>query len=111
MRQAIQYLDPIGDKPFHISFDIDAIDPTGAIGTGTKFRGGLRPIQANHIVRKVAHARQLVGLDVVEINAELQKGEEDREVLRSEEYYSKVKPTVGLGIDLIESIFTQYFTL
>lgn len=27
MRQAIEYLDPAGDKPFHISFDIDAIDP------------------------------------------------------------------------------------
>jgi len=44
MRQAIDYLDPKGDKPFHISFDIDAIDPAGATGTGTKFRGGLRPI-------------------------------------------------------------------
>lgn len=111
MRQAIEYLDPKGDKPFHISFDIDAIDPAVAIGTGTKFRGGLRPVEANHIVRKVAHSRQLVGLDVVEINAELEKGEEEREVLRSEEYYEKVKPTVGLGIDLIESVFTQYFTL
>ena len=44
MRQAIDYLDPEGDKPFHISFDIDAVDPMGAVGTGTKFRGGLRPI-------------------------------------------------------------------
>ena len=44
MRQAIDYLDKEGDKPFHISFDVDAIDPMGAVGTGTKFRGGLRPI-------------------------------------------------------------------
>ena len=27
MREAIKYLDPIGNSPFHISFDIDAIDP------------------------------------------------------------------------------------
>jgi arginase len=39
--QAIDYLDPKGERPFHISFDIDAIDPNLAQGTGTKFRGGL----------------------------------------------------------------------
>lgn len=27
VRQAMNYLDPKGDKPFHISFDVDAIDP------------------------------------------------------------------------------------
>jgi arginase len=43
VRQAINYLDPKGDKPFHISFDVDAIDPNECLATGTKFRGGLRP--------------------------------------------------------------------
>jgi arginase len=71
MRQTIEYLDPKGDKPFHISFDVDAIDPHDASETGTKFRGGLRPIEANHIVRKVAHCRRLVGLDVAEINVDV----------------------------------------
>jgi arginase len=47
IKQAIHYLDPVGNKPFHISFDVDAIDPLFAYGTGTKFRGGLTPIQAN----------------------------------------------------------------
>ena len=65
MRQAFDYLDPAGDKPFHISFDIDAIDPHVAFGTGTKFRGGLSPIEANLIVRMTAHRRCLVGLDVM----------------------------------------------
>lgn len=41
MRQAIEYLDPKGDNPFHISFDIDAIDPHIVSSTGTRFRGGL----------------------------------------------------------------------
>ena len=72
MRQAIHYLDPVGDKPFHISFDVDAIEPVHCFGTGTKFRGGLRPIEANHIVRKVAHERKLVDLDIVEINQALE---------------------------------------
>lgn len=68
MRQAFNYLDPAGDKPFHISFDIDAIDPHVAFGTGTKFRGGLTPLEANLIIRMTAHQRRLVGLDVMEIN-------------------------------------------
>jgi arginase len=72
MQQAIEYLDPAGDKPFHISFDIDALDPHVAFGTGTKFRGGLSPMEGNHIVRAVAHQRRLVGLDVMEINKELE---------------------------------------
>ena len=110
VKQAIDYLDPVGDKPFHISFDIDAIDPYQCFGTGTKFRGGLRPIEANYIVRKVAHMRKLVGLDVVEINEALEV-EEARPAFRSEEFYGMVSPTLGLGIDLIESIFTEYFTL
>ncbi len=41
MSQAIEYLDPNGDSPFHISFDIDAIDPFIVSSTGTMFRGGL----------------------------------------------------------------------
>lgn len=65
LKQAVYYLDPVGDKKFHISFDIDAIDPIFALGTGTKFRGGLTPIQANQIVRQIAHERHLVGLDVM----------------------------------------------
>ncbi len=71
VRQAINYLDPNGDKPFHISFDVDAIDPNQCLATGTKFRGGLRPSEGNYIIRKVAQERKLVGLDVVEINTAL----------------------------------------
>ena len=68
LNQAIAYLDPVGNKPFHISFDIDAIDPEFAFGTGTKFRGGLTPIQANQIIKVISHQRKLVGLDIMEIN-------------------------------------------
>lgn len=110
MRQTFEYLDPVGDKPFHISFDIDAIDPHFAFGTGTKFRGGLTPIEANQIVRATAHYRNLVGLDVVEINKQLEM-EDARMFFRGESKYGMVSPTVGLGLDLIDSVFTTYFTL
>ena len=110
MNQAIHHLDPHGDKPFYISFDIDGIDPDLAFGTGTKFRDGLTASQANMVVRSVAHQRKLVGLDVMEINRDLEK-EDQRPIYRDEHYYGPVSPTVGLGIDLIESLFTKYFTL
>ncbi len=41
MTQAIQYLDPKGDSPFHISFDVDSLDPGTFSQTGTLFRYGL----------------------------------------------------------------------
>ena len=41
MTMAMDYLDPKGDSPFHISFDIDGIDPKHAPATGTTNRGGL----------------------------------------------------------------------
>jgi len=51
------------------------------LATGTKFRGGLRPSEGNYIIRKVAHERKLVGLDVVEINTALEMN--DRLTFRS----------------------------
>lgn len=41
MTQAIKYLDPNGNSPFHISFDLDAVDPYQASQTGTMYRTGL----------------------------------------------------------------------
>ena len=41
MTQAIQYLDPKGNSPFHISFDVDSLDPSVFSQTGTLFRYGL----------------------------------------------------------------------
>lgn len=41
MTQAIKYLDPKGDSPFHISFDLDATDPYQVCQTGTVYRDAL----------------------------------------------------------------------
>ena len=41
MTQALKYLDPKQESPFHISFDIDGIDPYQVSQTGTVFRDGL----------------------------------------------------------------------
>lgn len=55
MKQAIEYLDPRGDCPFHISFDVDALDPHVFSQTGTLFRNGLTSREACHIIRRVSH--------------------------------------------------------
>lgn len=57
----------IGGRPVYISFDLDAVDPAFAPGTGTPVPGGLSSREALAIVRALA-GQQIVGMDVVEIS-------------------------------------------
>jgi agmatinase len=59
-------LDTIGDVPAYLSFDIDALDPAFAPGTGTPEIGGLASWQAQAILRRLKKIR-FVGMDVVEV--------------------------------------------
>jgi guanidinopropionase len=56
----------IGTGPFYISFDIDALDPAFAPGTGTPEVGGLTPREAQAILRGL-RGLDLIGGDVVEV--------------------------------------------
>jgi len=58
--------DRVGDAPAYLSFDIDALDPAAAPGTGTPVAGGLSPAQALTMVWAL---RDLAwrGMDVVEV--------------------------------------------
>jgi len=56
----------IGDAPSYLSFDIDALDPAFAPGTGTPEIGGLASWQAQGILRRLGGLR-FVGMDVVEV--------------------------------------------
>ena len=56
----------VGDAPAYLSFDIDALDPAFAPGTGTPEVGGLASWQAQGILRRLAGLR-FVGMDVVEV--------------------------------------------
>ncbi len=38
LKEAINYLSPGRDRPIHLSFDVDALDPTVAPSTGTPVR-------------------------------------------------------------------------
>jgi agmatinase len=56
----------IGDRPAYLSFDIDAVDPAFAPGTGTPVPGGLTSREALALVRGLAGLR-LVGMDLAEV--------------------------------------------
>ncbi|HUA77959.1 MAG TPA: agmatinase [Acetobacteraceae bacterium] len=56
----------IGDAPAYLSFDIDALDPACAPGTGTPEIGGLASWQVQAILRRLGGIC-FVGADVVEV--------------------------------------------
>ncbi len=59
--------DILGDRPVYLSFDIDALDPAFAPGTGTPVWGGLASWQAARILREIAGIN-IKGGDVVEVS-------------------------------------------
>lgn len=56
----------LGDAPCYLSFDIDALDPAFAPGTGTPEIGGLASWQAQAILRRLG-GLDWRGMDVVEV--------------------------------------------
>jgi agmatinase len=63
---AVMVRELIGDRPTYLSFDIDAVDPAFAPGTGTPVPGGLSSREALQLVRGLAGVR-LVGMDLSEV--------------------------------------------
>jgi arginase family enzyme len=57
----------VGDRATYLSFDIDALDPGQAPGTGTPEIGGLFSWQALAILRRLEGLR-FVGMDLVEVS-------------------------------------------
>jgi agmatinase len=56
----------VGNHPVYVSFDIDALDPSCAPGTGTPVVGGPTTRQARQLLRGLA-GRRIVGADLVEV--------------------------------------------
>jgi guanidinopropionase len=57
----------VGDGATYVSFDVDALDPVYAPGTGTPEIGGMTTIEAQHVVRGL-QGLNLIGGDVVEVS-------------------------------------------
>lgn len=63
-----------GTAGFHLSFDLDSIDPLVAPGVGTPVQGGLTYREAHLVCEKAARSGRLVSLEVVELNPVLDQG-------------------------------------
>jgi guanidinopropionase len=57
----------VGEGPTYVSFDIDALDPAFAPGTGTPEFGGLTSREVMRMLRGLRNL-DLVGADVVEVS-------------------------------------------
>ncbi len=56
----------VGERPVYLTFDVDAVDPAFAPGTGTPVPGGLTSREALQFLRALAGVN-IVGMDLVEV--------------------------------------------
>lgn len=92
MDMAIDHLtkdDP--NRPLHLSYDIDAVDPVLAPATGTTVRGGLTFREAHFVAEAAALSGNLASADIVELNPTLSDG-------------VGAKATVELGLQIVTSM-------
>ncbi|KZV96175.1 arginase [Exidia glandulosa HHB12029] len=71
VEMALDHVNPKRDKPIHLSFDVDALDPTVAPSTGTPVRGGLTYREGHYICEAIHETGCLVALDLMEVNPSL----------------------------------------
>ena len=67
MEEAIQ-IASAGTGGFHVSFDMDAVDPREAPGVGTPVRGGITYREAHLAMEIICDSRNMTSMDVVEVN-------------------------------------------
>uniref|UniRef100_A0A2K6UPH3 Arginase n=1 Tax=Saimiri boliviensis boliviensis TaxID=39432 RepID=A0A2K6UPH3_SAIBB len=95
MEQTFDLLIGKRQRPIHLSFDIDAFDPTLAPATGTPVVGGLTYREGMYISEEIHNTGLLSALDLVEVNPQLATSEEE------------AKNTANLAVDVIASSFGQ----
>jgi arginase len=57
-----------GTAGFHVSLDMDAVDPVEAPGVGTAVRGGITYREAHLAMELICDARHMTSMEVVEVN-------------------------------------------
>ncbi len=67
IEQAIDYLQARTDH-IHVSFDLDSVDPSIAMGVGTPVSGGLTYREAHLVMEMIAERGALGSLEVAEVN-------------------------------------------
>ncbi|KAJ2688050.1 Arginase, catabolizes arginine to ornithine and urea [Coemansia sp. RSA 1285] len=88
VEMALDHVNRDRSLPVHMSFDVDALDPSVAPATGTPVRGGLTFREGHYICEAVAETGCLVALDLVEVNPSL--GDPD-----------SLRQTVAVGCSLV----------
>ncbi|XP_060919636.1 arginase-2, mitochondrial [Labrus mixtus] len=82
-------------RPIHLSFDIDAFDPSLAPATGTPVNGGLTYREGIYITEEIHNTGLLSVIDLVEVNPVLGASPE------------AVEATASLAVDVIASSLGQ----
>jgi len=90
VEMALDHVNPGRDRPIHLSFDVDALDPSVAPSTGTPVRGGLTFREGHYICEAIYETGLLVALDLMEVNPSLAD-------------QASVKQTVAVGCSLVRS--------
>jgi arginase len=67
MEQAIAIASD-GTVGFHLSLDMDAVDPHEAPGVGTPVRGGMTYREAHLAMETISDSRSMLSMEVVEVN-------------------------------------------
>lgn len=92
MDNAMEYLlQKDSNRPLHLSYDIDAVDPSFAPATGTAVRGGLTFREAHFVAEIVASSGNLASAEIVELNPNLSDD-------------SGADETVDLGLQIVTSL-------
>lgn len=90
VEMALDAVNPARDRPIHLSFDVDALDPSVAPSTGTPVRGGLTFREGHYICEAIYETGLLVAMDLMEVNPSLMSDVD-------------VATTVAVGCSLIRS--------
>ncbi|XP_021431511.1 arginase-1 isoform X2 [Oncorhynchus mykiss] len=93
MEETCDYIFSKVKKPIHLSYDIDALDPSISPATGTPVVGGLTYREGIYITEHISQTGLLSAVDMVEVNPK--RGRTDDEI----------SSTVNAAVDLIRGCF------
>jgi len=69
-----------GTAGFHVSFDMDSVDPREAPGVGTPVRGGITYREAHLAMEMAGDSRRMISMELVEVNPVLDEANRTAEL-------------------------------
>jgi arginase len=93
VEMALDHVNPNRDRVIHLSFDVDALDPSVAPATGTPVRGGLTFREGHYICEAIHETGLVVAMDLMEVNPTL--GDENQKQQTIQIGCSLIRATVG----------------